>query len=245
MQVVTSAKIQIYSDMEKKIAIKILNDILEYLGMSVNAFSKSLGKERAQWAYDVLNEEKPVGISKQIAELICENYPQFNKSWLLTGEGNMLKEPIRNAPPAEEEPNANYRLVPIVHIDSVGGLHSNNAMSDAPQYIEGYVPFVNAREDDRAIYESGNSMIPTIPPGSLIQIRKVESWREYFGYGNIYVIELTDGRRVTKEVAKYEPDPKNYILCKSHNPDVADEELPRSMIVSVWKVINILINKGW
>ena len=176
---------------------------------------------------------------------ISQSYPDLNIAWLKTGEGNMLKEPIENAPPVEEEPNANYRLVPIVHIDSVGGLHSNNAMSDVPQYIEGYVPFVNAREDDRAIYESGNSMIPTIPPGSLIQIRKVESWREYFGYGNIYVIELTDGRRVTKEVAKYEPDPKNYILCKSHNPDVADEELPRSMIVSVWKVINILINKGW
>lgn len=176
---------------------------------------------------------------------ISQSYPDLNIAWLKTGEGNMLKEPIENAPPAEEKPNANYRLVPIVHIDSVGGLHSNNAITDEPQYIEGYVPFVNAREGDKAIYESGNSMIPTIPPGSLIQIRKVESWRDYFGYGNIYVIELTDGRQVTKEVAKYEPDPKNYILCKSHNPDVADEELPRSMIVSVWKVINILINKGW
>lgn len=176
---------------------------------------------------------------------ISQSYPDLNIAWLKTGEGNMLKEPIENAPPEEEEPNANYRLVPIVHIDSVGGLHSNNAITDEPQYIEGYVPFVNAREGDKAIYESGNSMIPTIPPGSLIQIRKVESWRDYFGYGNIYVIELTDGRQVTKEVAKYEPDPKNYILCKSHNPDVADEELPRSMIVSVWKVINILINKGW
>ena len=185
------------------------------------------------------------GIGDAVINKILKAFPNVDKGWLVGGNGQMLKEPIENAPPAEEEPNANYRLVPIVHIDSVGGLHSNNAITDEPQYIEGYVPFVNAREGDKAIYESGNSMIPTIPPGSLIQVRKVESWREYFGYGNIYVIELTDGRQVTKEVAKYEPDPKNYILCKSHNPDVADEELPRSMIVSVWKVINILINKGW
>ena len=157
----------------------------------------------------------------------------------------MLKDDIEPIGKTSKPAKANYRLVPVVHIDSVGGMHSNNAIVDEPQYVEEYVPFINARDDDRAIYQSGNSMIPTIPPGSLIQIREVKQWREYFGYGSIYVIELNDGRRLTKEVAKYEPDPKNYILCKSHNPEVADEELPRSMIVSVWKVINILINKGW
>lgn len=169
----------------------------------------------------------------------------FNIKWLQTGDGDMLKDDIEPIGKTSKPAKANYRLVPVVHIDSVGGMHSNNAIVDEPQYVEEYVPFINARDDDRAIYQSGNSMIPTIPPGSLIQIREVKQWREYFGYGSIYVIELNDGRRLTKEVAKYEPDPKNYILCKSHNPEVADEELPRSMIVSVWKVINILINKGW
>lgn len=212
---------------------------LQYRQISEGAFEKLAGLSNG---YISKIGDTIRGVNR---EKIEKASPDLNMVWLQTGEGDMLKEPIKNAQLVEEESNPNYRLVPIVHIDSVGGLHSNNAMSDVPQYIEGYVPFVNAREDDRAIYESGNSMIPTIPPGSLIQIRKVESWREYFGYGNIYVIELTDGRRVTKEVAKYDPDPKNYILCKSHNSDVADEELPRSMIVSVWKVINILINKGW
>lgn len=212
---------------------------LQYRQISEGAFEKLAGLSNG---YISKIGDTIRGVNR---EKIEKASPDLNMVWLQTGEGDMLKEPIKNAQLVEEESNPNYRLVPIVHIDSVGGLHSNNAMSDVPQYIEGYVPFVNAREDDRAIYESGNSMIPTIPPGSLIQIRKVESWREYFGYGNIYVIELTDGRRVTKEVAKHDPDPKNYILCKSHNPDVADEELPRSMIVSVWKVINILINKGW
>lgn len=221
-----------------------LSKILEYVNLNAADFSKKIGTKTTQAIYDILNK-KTKSFSVSIVDKIISCYPEIDKVWLLTGEGEMLKEPIKNTPPTEEEPNANYRLVPIVHVDSVGGLHSNNAITDEPQYIEGYVPFVNAREGDKAIYESGNSMIPTIPPGSLIQIRKVESWRDYFGYGNIYVIELTDGRQVTKEVAKYEPDPKNYILCKSHNPDVADEELPRSMIVSVWKVINILINKGW
>ena len=54
-------------------------------------------------------------------------------------------------------------------------------------------------------------MIPTIPPGSLMLIREVANWREYFGYGNIFVIVLKDGRRITKEMcirdSSYSPMP--------------------------------------
>lgn len=139
----------------------------------------------------------------------------------------------------------NYRLVPLVHIDSVGGMYSDNSIIEEPQYIEGYIPFVNAQAGDIAIMQTGTSMIPTVPPGSIMQIRKVKNWREYFGYGNIFVIELTDGRRITKEVRKYSENPQEYIWCVSHNPEVEDEELPKWMIKSVWKVIKILTNKGW
>lgn len=139
----------------------------------------------------------------------------------------------------------NYRLVPLVHIDSVGGMDSNNSIIGESQYFDRYIPFVNAQEGDRAIFQSGTSMIPTIPPGSIMQIRKVENWREYFGYGNIFVIELKDGRRITKEVRKYPENPQEYVWCVSHNPEVEDEELPKSMIKTVWKVIKILTDKGW
>ena len=228
---VTDAKILINVDMEARERIKKAYSYLRDNGIVHTqqdvANIMSVKKENISRAFN--------GHEDYLTSNFMERFNNafngiFNIKWLQKGEGNMLKEPIGNTPPAEEEPNANYRLVPIVHIDSVGGLHSNNAITDEPQYVEGYVPFVNAREGDKAIYESGNSMIPTIPPGSLIQVRKVESWREYFGYGNIYVIELTDGRQVTKEVAKYEPDPKNYILCKSHNPDV-DKHIDKQRLV--------------
>lgn len=78
--------------MEKEKAIGVLNSVIDYLGITVNQLSESIGKNRSQWAYDVLNPEKKVGISKNIAELISQKYPQISKSWLLTGEGNMLKD---------------------------------------------------------------------------------------------------------------------------------------------------------
>lgn len=158
-------------------------------------------------------------------------------------KSNMEKGETEEKPAAP--PKDNYRLVPIIHIDSVGGMHSHNSIVQEPQYIEGYAPFAGAKEGDVCIIQSGDSMIPTCPAGSLLLVRQVLDWREYFGYGNIFVLVLTDGRRITKEVTKYTPDPQNYVWCVSHNPDVPDEELPKSMIAAVWKVIKILVNKGW
>ena len=186
-----------------------------------------------------------VGDSIREANLIkiSQSYPDLNLAWLKTGEGEMLRNGAEEKPAAT--PKDNYRLVPIIHIDSVGGMHSQNSIVQEPQYIEGYAPFAGAKEGDVCIIQSGDSMIPTCPAGSLLLVRQVLDWREYFGYGNIFVLVLTYGRRITKEVTKYAPDPQNYVWCVSHNPDVPDEELPKSMIAAVWKVIKILVNKGW
>lgn len=88
-------------------------------------------------------------------------------------------------------------------------------------------------------------MTPTIPPGSTLLLREVQDWKEYFGYGNIFVLWLKDDRRITKEARRYDDDAKNYIWCVSHNPDVADEELPKSFIRGVWKVIKYQADFGW
>lgn len=194
--------------------------------------------------------EKPQTISNWVARnngmnvlnKIIEVFPEINMDWLMTGHGEMLRN---NKNEATTKEGTNYRLVPIIHIDSVGGMRSNNSITSELQYIEGYVPFVNAHEGDRAIFQSGTSMIPTIPPGSIMQIREVVNWKDFFGYGNIFVIELKDGRRITKEVRRYDENPREYVWCVSHNPDVQDEELPKSMITSVWKVIKVLTDKGW
>ena len=202
--------------------------------------------------------EKNVGLSngavskmgnstrRSVLDKIFLAYPNINQVWLLTGEGEMLKDKTEDTEfietAASEDSNV---MIPLVHIDSVGGVHSPNALVSSEQYIERLVPFPDARPGDVAILQSGNSMAPTIPAGAILQIRRVEGWREYFGYGSDFVLWLTDDRRITKQILKYEPDPVNYVTCHSYNPEAADEELPKKMIQEVWKVVNVLINKGW
>ena len=211
---------------------------LEYKNISITRAESDLG-----WSKSSLLKSNNLSTDK--ASEFVHFYSDLNTAWLLTGEGSMLKDGNKEIEETTGKYDGNYKLVPLVHIDSVGGIHSANSIENEPQYVEGYIPFMNAIEGDKAIMQSGTSMIPTIPPGSIMQIRKVENWREYFGYGNIFVIELNDGRRITKEVRRYDENPKNFILCVSHNPDIEAEELPKSMIVSVWKVLKVLIDKGW
>lgn len=231
-----------------KTTAEIINSILENEGIKAATFAKNIGVVPTQ-IYD-LQKGKIKKISDDIADKIISVYPKYNRIWLLTGGGEMFanqsskREGVLSQNKSVPD-EANYKLVPVIHVDSVGGVHSRNDIVNESQFVEGYVPFVNAQDDDRAIYQSGNSMIPTIPLGSLLQIREVPNWKEFFGYGNIFVIELTDGRRITKEINKYEENPKEYVWCHSHNPSVADEELPKNMIVSVWKVIKVLTDKGW
>lgn len=220
--------------------------LLEFInaeGHSVNFFERKSGLSVGY----VRNLKSKVGENK--LRDILKAFPRLSERWLLYGEGPMINENAgeteKKETQCELEDQSSYRLVPLVAIDSVGGIHSGNEYTPSEQYVIRTLPFEEAREGDVAILQSGNSMYPTIPPGSALLIREVTDWQEYFGYGGIFVIWLKDGRRITKEVRRYDADPKNYVWCVSYNPDVADEELPKSMIRGVWKVIKYLADFGW
>lgn len=210
------------------------NRVLQFissLGITASAFERNcgLGNGFVSKIGATIREPK--------LELISKAYPQLNINWLSHGIGTMLLGDTK------DQTNLSSNL-PLIHIDSVGGIHSDNAMV-APEYVERYVPFMDSKADDFCIYQSGESMSPTIPSGAILHLREVVNWQEYFGYGGYFVLLLADGRRITKQVVRGETDPNKFVLCKSINPDHSDEELPRSFIRRVFKIINVLTNNGW
>lgn len=177
-------------------------------------------------------------------EDILRTYPNLNRVWLLTGEGEMLNtslelKPSDDAPATENDDreSCNYFLVPLINIDSVGGVHADANINK--------IPIVGARDGDIAVIQSDGSMSPTIPQGAILHLREVANWRDYLGFGNIYVLRLSDGRCITKELQSFSPDTENFVRCVSLNPAIADEKLPRSMICNVWKVIRYIAAFGW
>lgn len=220
-----------------------ISRLVEYSKLSIPRFAAFVGFKTPQAVRELIKGNTKTLSDAAIIKL-SSAFPELNVDWLTTGEGDMLREEV--AEPMGVEPlEPGVRLVPLINIDSVGGIHSNNILNPDEQYIIRRIPFTDAREGDVAIYQSGTSMSPTIPPGSILHIRQVEGWQEYLGYGNLYVLLLADERRITKEIRRYDPDPRNYVLCVSYNDNAAPEELPRSFIRGVWKVIKVLADYGW
>lgn len=235
------------------ILAKRIEALVQYSGLSIPKFADYVGFKTPQTVRELIKGNTKT-LSDSVRFKIASAYPQINPDWLLTGEGDMLKpksefmrahEEHADKIAIEELREGRFRMIPLINIDSVGGIHSENSIDPSEQYVIKMMPFTEARDGDVAILQSGNSMYPTIPSGAALLIREVVDWREYFGYGNIYVLWLRDGRRITKEVRRYDADPNNYVWCVSYNPDVADEELPRSMIRGVWKVIKYIADFGW
>ena len=71
-----------------------LLEIIKYLGITRSRFAQSIGMSPAG-IYNVLDGKAGIGISRNLANKIVNVYPQFSYTWLLTGEGEMLKELLR------------------------------------------------------------------------------------------------------------------------------------------------------
>lgn len=70
---------------------EIIVKLLEHSKLNVKQFSEKLGMKRAQAIYDIMSG-KTKRISEKLANQIISEFPEINKTWLLTGEGEMLKK---------------------------------------------------------------------------------------------------------------------------------------------------------
>lgn len=202
--------------MNKSKAIKVFNELLKELGMNPKQLSDSLGKERPQWAYDILNENKNVGISKNVAELICEKFPRINKSWLLTGDGDMLTSKAETAKDtnADEITKKNGYITYLLPMSAMGG--SLTGFAEPGVLLQNCEAVVSPIENvDFAITVYGDSMAPEYPSGSRILIKKINP-NLFIEWGKVYVLDTPNGV-IVKEV--HESNKEGYVSCYSLNPN--------------------------
>lgn len=68
-----------------------INAILQYYEINAKVFAERIGMDRPQAIYDIINE-KTKTITDKMANKIISVFSDINKSWLLTGEGEMIKD---------------------------------------------------------------------------------------------------------------------------------------------------------
>ena len=182
-----------------------LIDYLDVKRISKRAFAISIGASPA-FVNNISNN-----IGPKFIESIKLHYPDLNMSWLLTGEGAMLKTDAPENDFADQVPSAH--LVPLLPLYAQGGPLNDFVESireiDCEKVIS---PIAGA---DFAITITGDSMAPEYPSGSRILIKRVDE-KAFIEWGRVYVLDTMNGT-VVKEVRKGNSDDE--VMCYSLNPD--------------------------
>lgn len=64
--------------------------VIQQSKMTANAFARHIGLPRGENLYQIKKGNN--GISLDVATRICQHYPEIDKFWLLTGDGQMLRD---------------------------------------------------------------------------------------------------------------------------------------------------------
>lgn len=84
-----------------------LKEYIDYRGISVAAFERSIGMANASFGKSLKNKGA-IGTDK--LEKILSTYPEISPAWLMTGEGDMLKtKRTSETPQAQESTNSEHK----------------------------------------------------------------------------------------------------------------------------------------
>jgi hypothetical protein len=203
-----------------------LKEVIDWSGLSINSFAKSIGLKRAENLYQIKKGNN--SISKDLSELITIKYCNINRSWLLTGEGDMLIE--------DPEKTDDVKKIPFYN-DNISLLKlEKGKIPHTEQYIE--VPLLS--NCDFATLCIGESMIPDIPSGSIVTLKKISI--DLLLPGEIYYI-VTREFSTVKFIRTVENDHSKLRLVPGNKNDYDESLLDKSSIRHLFLVKGVISYK--
>lgn len=171
--------------------------------------------------------------SKAIINALIGKFTDISMIWLLTGEGEMFTDGMK-ASVSKTEPQ---KGVPYYDLDFTAGFLevTNNQDTKPDSYIDH--PFF--RGCDYVVRNSGQSMAKLINHGDAIGLVKINNWRDFFPFGEVYAIVTDDGFRMVKIITKGETEETYTLVSKpteSKKEDFPPQQIKKSSISSIFRV---------
>jgi len=155
--------------------------------MSVNAFALHIGLKRSENLYQIKKGNH--GVSKELANIISTKYPQISRSWLLTGEGEMLKDDFGNGP---------KRGIPFYNVDIATVIEFSQQPTQKPLY---YIDVPNFHDCDFAALSTSNAMVPDVPAGAVVALKQTDISKILPGEGYLVLTNDFCGLRTIRSFA--------------------------------------------
>lgn len=204
----------------------ILDRIKLYIdtkGISIAAFEKSVGMSNASFSKSLKNNGA-IGTDK--LENILSTYSDISPEWLLTGQGDMLKE----------EPSLSVSMnpqegTPYYDVDFLGGFdlqENSQAMVPALNIVANICP-----RAEMWCNITGHSMEPTISHGDIIALHKCSV--EDIQYGEVYAVVLDTFRTV--KILRKSSTPGMLKFVPVNKEEFDEQEFSISRILQVYEVV--------
>jgi phage repressor protein C with HTH and peptisase S24 domain len=221
--------------------VERIKQFIDEKGIAISAFEKSVGMSNASFGKSLKNGGA-IGTDK--LENILSIYPDLSPSWLLTGEGSMLRPSASGggdtcvAAPLANAPQPTTKGLPLIPIDAVAGFNGwDEAGVTALDCTRYDIPDFEAAHADFLIRVSGSSMYPKYSSGDILACRRIDEIT-FIQWGKIYVIDSRQGAMV-KRLFPIDGDDDN-LQCRSDNPNYPPFCLPKAEIRSLSIVVGAI-----
>lgn len=238
-------------------AKEILEELLSYKELNINALATEIGLGRAQALYDI-QSGKTKNITPSMADRIVQKFPEFNRVWLRTGDGEMLRQnspidqPMEFAPDQmdkalEVAKRMGVELIPL-YTEPFRAGNQGHSLREEWDEVESVwaIPDTHAT---RLAPVRGDSMEPTLLDGSAVAIKRMEfSIDEPLSipFGEIFgIVVRTSDDPDDDEYLDYikrlyrHPDSDKHLthwIAHSDNTDYKDFEVRIDRVASLWRV---------
>lgn len=221
----------------KEELISRLRSIMDYYNLSQSEFAKRIAIRQPNISA-ILSGERACGSG--VLNKILLSF-DINKTWLLTGEGEMLKtesETDKNRALNKEQyyedeipKQFTAYLVPMAAMGgSLVGFEDEGVRKENCERV--ISPVANA---DWVIPVCGDSMEPEYPNGSKVYVQQIYP-DDFIAWGNVFVLDTTNG--IIIKVVK-ESEKKGYVRCESLNPSgrYTPFDVPMRSIRAMYRVL--------
>lgn len=216
-------------------AVKNRRELSEKLGYTESSLSQ------------IINGK--VALSDRFINNLSNADKRINALWLKTGAGNMTIEPgiLREAQEIQTECSSEIgiakicysqnRGVPYYNVDFIGGF--DLIINDQTATSEYNIDFKKYNDADCWCNITGHSMEPEITHGDIIALKKIEDWRTFLPYGEVYGI-VTQEHRTIKRVTGSDKEGFLKLIPTNTAPEYAPQDIPVSVILHVYKVLGCM-----
>lgn len=209
---------------DEYMSFRHLNDnrVTAQLGLTNGVIGKSRGEGR--------------DLSKRVIEKIEKFYTDLNIDWLITGEGEMLKDSRPVMPDQtfqlRTDRSVTVQDIPLYDFDAAAGLVAifNDLHAEPIDYLR--IP--NLPVVDGAIFVRGESMSPLLKSGDIVMYKKKELSLDSILWGEIYLLSFqSDGDSYTAVKYIQKSEAPGMVRLASFNPTFAPKDIPMESITAL------------